>query len=40
LKKNKQKQSWIKYGDFNFLLYLADIIDLQTALSIAEEVAK
>ena len=28
LKRNKHKPSHIKYGDFNFLLYLADQIDI------------
>lgn len=40
LKKNKHKPSHIKYGDFNFLIYLSDILDVQTALSIAETVER
>jgi hypothetical protein len=28
LKRNKHKPSQIKYGDFNFLLYLADQLDI------------
>lgn len=40
MKKNKNiKQSWLKYGDFNFLIYLAHEIDPETAHSIAECVA-
>jgi hypothetical protein len=37
MKKNKNiKQSSLKYGDFNFLIYLAQEIDPATAHSIAE----
>lgn len=36
LRENKKKASHIKYGDFNFLIYLADILDIETAVSIAE----
>jgi hypothetical protein len=40
MKRNKNvKQSSLKYGDFNFLLYLAMEIDPATAHSIAECVA-
>ena len=40
MKRNKNiKQSHLKYGDFNFLLYLAQEIDPATAHSIAECVA-
>lgn len=35
LKANKHKKPHIKYGDFNLLTYLADAIDLGTALNIA-----
>ena len=40
LKKNKHKQSHLKYGDLNFLLYLAEILDVETAVSIADEVQR
>lgn len=37
LRRNKNvKQSWLKYSDFNLLLYLAHVIDPHTAHSIAE----
>lgn len=37
MKRNKNiKQSWLKYGDFNLLLYLAQEIDPATAHTIAE----
>lgn len=37
MKRNKNvKSSYLKYGDFNFLLYLAQEIDPATAHSIAE----
>lgn len=40
MKRNKNvKQSHLKYGDFNFLMYLAQEIDPATAHSIAECVA-
>lgn len=40
MRRNKNiKQSWLKYGDFNLLLYLAQEIDPATAHSIAEAVA-
>ena len=35
LKNNKHKKPWIKYGDFNLLTYLAECIDLGTAINIA-----
>lgn len=38
LRKNKNKPSHIKYGDFNLLVYLADLLDVHTALSIANAV--
>jgi nuclear protein localization family protein 4 len=28
LMENKKKPSHIKYGDFNFLIYLADVLDI------------
>jgi hypothetical protein len=40
MKKNKHKPSHVKYGDFNFLMYLADELDIQTALNIAEIVER
>jgi hypothetical protein len=40
MRKNKNvKQSCLKYGDFNLLLYLAQEIDPATAHTIAEAVA-
>lgn len=40
MRRNKNiKQSALKYGDFNFLLFLAQEIDPATAHSIAEHVA-
>lgn len=40
MKRNKNvKNSYLKYGDFNFLLYLAQEIDPATVHSIAECVA-
>jgi hypothetical protein len=37
MKRNKNiKQSWLKYGDFNLLVYLAQEIDPATAHTIAE----
>ena len=40
MRKNKNvKQSWLRYGDFNFLLFLAQEIDPTTVHSIAERVA-
>jgi len=40
MKRNKNvKQSYLKYGDFNFLIYLAHEIDPATVHSIAECVA-
>ena len=40
MRRNKNiKQSPLKYGDFNFLLYLAQEIDPATVHSIAECVA-
>lgn len=35
---NKHKKSHIKYGDFNLLVYLAETIDLGTAINIANSV--
>lgn len=35
LKANKHKKAWVKYGDFNLLTYLAESIDLGTAINIA-----
>lgn len=41
MKRNKNvKNSYLKYGDFNFLMYLAQEIDPATAHSIAECVAE
>lgn len=40
LKTNKLKPSYIKYGDFNLLMYLAEELDDHTALSIAEIVER
>lgn len=40
LMENKKKPSHIKYGDFNFLIYLADVLDIETAVSIAENVER
>lgn len=40
LKKYKHKPSYIKYGDFNLLMYLAEALDIETVLSISEQVAK
>lgn len=40
MRKNRNvKQSWLKYGDFNLLLYLSHEIDPQTVHKIAECVA-
>ena len=38
LKKNRHKPAHVKYGDFNLLIYLADLMDIQTALSLANSV--
>lgn len=38
LKTNKHKKSHIKYGDFNLLTYLADTIDIGTAIALANSV--
>lgn len=38
LKKNQHKPSYVKYGDFNLLIYLAELMDIQTAISIANSV--
>lgn len=38
LKVNKHKASHIKYGEFNLLVYLADIIDIGTAITLANTV--
>lgn len=40
LRENKKKPSHIKYGDFNFLIYLADVLDIETAATIAENVER
>lgn len=40
MRRNKNiKQSWLKYGDFNLLLYLAQELDPHTVHMIAESVA-
>ena len=38
LKTNKHKASHIKYGDFNLLIFIADTIDLGTAIALANAV--
>lgn len=35
MKANKHKKPYVKYGDFNLLVYLADAIDIGTAINIA-----
>ena len=40
LKKNKHKVSHLKYGDFNFLLYLAEMLDVESAVNIADGVQR
>lgn len=36
LKENRKKPSHVKYGDFNFLIYLSDVLDIETAATISE----
>ena len=38
MKNNKHKPSHIKYGDLNLLIYIADTIDLGTAIALANAV--
>lgn len=38
MKAYKHKQSHIKYSDFNLLVYLSDVIDLGTAIALANAV--
>ena len=38
MKTNKHKPSHIKYGDFNLLVYIADTIDMGTAIALGNAV--
>lgn len=37
-KKKKKESAMIKYASFNFLIYLAKVLDIQTAENIAKQI--